>query len=246
MKKNLNFGLAAFLISAALISCQKSNIIPVQFSAETTDLFFGIQTDNPVSTLENSKLASGNLINIGAASRRGFVWTGGTVNISKFKLEASRDGNPLEIQSSSLNDVDLFSLSQASSKVIIKSGSYANIELRVILVHAEADAPLPLVLKGVLTTDADTNWPVEFDFNEDAEIKACEGDITVDGAKSLSTKINIHLRELLTNITAQEMDAAIRKNGTIVITNTSNTGLYKKIKANLLTRSQSKFESRDN
>ncbi len=239
----LQLGIVALLIGASLTSCQKNNSTsPTVSLADSTDLSFGVQSDSFISTFTFSKPGGSGFATNAVVSQEAFAWTAGVANISKFKLEATRDGVPLEIQSNNLTNVDLFALTPLLSKVNIKKGLYTNVELRVVLTHAAPGAALPLVLTGVFTSGGGTHWPVEFDFNEDLEIKASVADITVDGTQSLLTKLNMHLAKFLTSITAQQVDATTRTNGSIIISSTSNAALYAKIKANLLISSDSKFE----
>ena len=81
---------------------------------------------------------------------------------------------------------------------------------------------MPLVLKGNYTTKAGNIIPIEYDFNEDAEIVALANDLTIDGKNNLIAQISLHLNKLLSNVTAQEIDQTVRTNNMILITSTIN------------------------
>ena len=243
MKKvYLYLSLTSLIACIITTSCRKVNSVdPTNIAADSTSLSFGVQTDGFAYTLA-SKPATGNLTT-NSASLEAFTWTGGTANISKFKLNATRDGVAQEIVSNNLTNLDLFALSPLLSKVNIKKGLYKNVTLSMVLNAATATTGKPITLNGTFTTGAGTRWPVEFDFNESVEVKVALADITVDGTKNLVTKINMHLNKFLNSITAQQIDAATRTNGTIIISSTSNVNLYNLIKANFLTSVESVFQT---
>lgn len=228
MKKNL-LPLIATVLFATMIntSCKKSD------STTSPEISFAINTDNSVSTTSNAVNATNALsaITIGTAN---VTVTSGVANIAAFKLEAKKNNVKTEITTTNLMNVDLFALGQSLGSTKIDTGTYKEIEVKVLLVKSATTA-LPLVLKGYFTTKAGTQVPLEFDFNDNAILKAEASNVHVDGTKDLVTTVNLHVNKLFGNITSAEVDQTTRTNGTILISSTVNAALYNKILANVAT-----------
>jgi len=175
----------------------------------------------------------------------GITWTSGIANIARFQLEAKKDGKSIEINTTGVTHVDLFTLNTSLANVQIDAGTYTEIELRIVF-EKVTTADLPFVLKGTYTTKAGTNIPVEFDFNDNLIIKASAENLVVDGTKNLGASLSVHLAKLLATVTAAEIDATTRTNSTILITSSINANVYNKIIAALTSCSDSKpFEKHD-
>lgn len=224
--------LAIVLVSTGtfLASCKKGSSAPASSSA--AQLSFGIKTNNLVASLATSNPNNGYLLASIPSPAASVTFTSGIANISGFKLEAKKQGLEIEIKSKSLTHVDLFSLTPALIGASIDTGTYTEIEIRVALAKSST-ADLPLVLKGNLTTPAGTTIPFEFDFNDNAEIKAEAHNVVVDSKTDLTSIITLHLNKLLANVTAADIAALTLTNNTIIISSTSNTNIYNIIQDNL-------------
>jgi len=236
MKKIYLSGIA-FVMAAALLftGCKNNDVTPT-----SSQLSFAMGSDNPVATLASANTgAPGSGMTVFAATgTQSIAWTTATANISQFKFEAKKDGTPIEIKASGIANVDLLATLPTTINTTIANGKYTEVEVRVVLAKQTGTGAFPFVLKGVYTTKAGTTFPVEFDFNEDLELKASANDIIIDGKNDLLAKLSLHLSQLLANVTAQEIDQTNRPpvNGvtTILINSTTNTTLYNKIKTDLM------------
>jgi hypothetical protein len=219
--KHLIPALAIVVTSIAFSSCKKDSLLN-----SPSEVSFALQTDNSVTTFTGAPAVS-------------LTWTSGLANISSFKLEAKRNGVETEIKSKNLTNVDLFSLVPALATATIDSGTYKEIEVRVVLAKSTT-SDLPLLLKGTFKNSSGVSVPVELDFNDDATIKAEVENVTIDSKTDIATTISMHLNKLLTNVSVSDLNSATLTNGTIVISSTSNASIYNKIKTNLLTCGESK------
>ena len=104
--------------------------------------------------------------------------------------------------------------------------------MKILLVKSSG-TDIPLTAKGTFTTPGGATVPIEFDFNDDAIIKAEVKNVTIDATTDVTSKINLHLNRLLMSIPAQTLDQATRTNGTIVISSSSNTAIYNKVILNV-------------
>ncbi|TFF36496.1 hypothetical protein [Mucilaginibacter psychrotolerans] len=228
-KPLLNLGFIA-LISLAATSCKKDSA--GTSVAATSEISFAVNTDNPSVTLDavNGPVIQSTGTN---ALTAGVTWTSGIANIAQFKLEAKKNGVEKEVSTSNLTNVDLLAAIPAFVKANIDTGTYKEIELRILLVKSTG-TDIPLTLKGTFTSKGGAVVPIEYDFNDDALIKLEAENITVDGTNNVTAGADMHLNKLLFGITSAQIDAATRTGGTIVISSTSNPALYAKIKLNVL------------
>jgi hypothetical protein len=225
MKRNLTIVSLLLLLAISFIfnACKKTSTTP----ASDTQLLFAFSGDNPITPLD----ATTSTI-LAATQTASVSWTSGSANISAFKFEAKKNNTEIEITSKGLINIDLFTLLPTAIGATIDTGVYKEIELRVLLVKSTTTA-IPLVLKGSYTSQSGVITPVEFDFNDDALIKVEVENIIVDGKTDLAAAIKLSTPKMVNGIVAADLDAATRSNGTIVISNASNTNIYNKIKTNL-------------
>jgi hypothetical protein len=234
--------IAVLLATTSLISCKKDS---TSSASLTPQVSFALSTDNAITTFAVSPGSNGltvSAVSTGAASVK---WTAGTANIARFKLEAKKGNTKIEITSKNLSNVDLFSISPSLISSTIDTGTYKEIEIRAEL-EKSTSTTLPLILKGSFTTASGLVVPIEFDYNDNATIKAEADNVVVDGKTDLTTILNMHLNKLLAGVTAADIDATTRTSGTILISGTINASLYNKIKVNIESACSSKgFEHHD-
>jgi hypothetical protein len=217
MKNNfLTICMAIVITGTFLTSCKKNSSSPAATSS--SQMTFGVRAESTLDTVP--------------ASTATINWTAGTANISGFKFEARKHGLAIEVVSRNMTNVDLFALNPSLVGITLDTGTYNEIEIMVELSRSST-TDLPLVLKGSFTNTGGTAVPVEFDFNDNAEIKAEAKNVDVNGTTDLTTIIAMHLNKLLANVTATELGNATLTNGTIVISRTSNTHIYDQIKGDL-------------
>jgi len=230
MKKLIPSSALMIVLTAFLLSSCKKNDSAASSSAQ---LSFAMNTDNSASSTTSSATVVNNTVSTSAIALSGsnVTLTSGTANIAAFKLEAKKNGVSKEIITKNLTNVDLFALSQTLANTTIDTGTYKEVEIRVLLTKTTS-TNFPLILKGYFTTKAGTQVPLEFDYNDDALLKAEAENVHVDGTQDLSTTVSLHLNKLLANITATDIDQTTRTNSTILISSTVNVSLYNKILVN--------------
>lgn len=225
-KHHLIRGLSILAIALAFSACKKDNS---SRSASGTEVKFAVSADNAASSLTASVNTGGLTTNAGGGTS--VNWTSAIANIAYFKLEAKRRNTEIEIKTRSLLNVNLLAVTPAGISAAIDTGTYREIEIKVVLAKSSSGA-IPLTLKGMLTTAGGAAVPIEFDFNDDAEIKAEAENVTIDGSTDIATTIKLHLNRLAQGISPAELDAATRTGGVIIISNNVNVSIYNKIKNN--------------
>ncbi|HTD99191.1 MAG TPA: hypothetical protein VK668_07870 [Mucilaginibacter sp.] len=231
MKTVKTGAIAAILLAALFFSaCKKTGTSP----SGTPQLSFELQADN--STAATASTNPGVTTNAVA----GLNWTAGVANVSKFKLEAKKDGVETELTSKNLTNIDLFALAPLLTNITIAPGTYTEIEVKVYLQKSAGDA-IPLKLTGTFTNSGGTVIPIEFDLNDDVIVKAEAENITVDATTDYISLIHMHLGRLAAGITAATIEAATQTDGKIIISNSSNTAIYNKVLANLAISGESEM-----
>jgi hypothetical protein len=239
-------GIIAGVILAviSLAACKKNGSSP---SPTTPQLGFQLKAVNASTTLASAPGANKSLTtNSAVASIAGLTWSSGIANISRFKLEAKKNGIETEITSKNLTNVDLFALSPSIINVTLDTGTYKEIEIRVELQMSADTSMIPLRLKGSFTTSGGTVIPIEFDLNDNVTIKAEAENIAVSSTTDFVALVQMRLDKLEAGVTAADLDAATLTNGVIVISNNSNTSIYNKVLSNFSSCGESKLRDRHN
>jgi hypothetical protein len=232
--------LAAMVLAlTGLAACKKSGNSP---SSKTAQLSFQLQADNATSNLAASNKSSNLSINSTFQGIPGLIFTSAVANISRFKLEAKRNGVEIEVTSKNLSNVDLFAIDPTVTSVTLDTGIYREIEIKVELQHTDDTSALPLKLKGSFTPGGGTAIPIEFDFNSDAIIKAEAENIDVSSTINFVALVHLHLNKLEAGITATELANATQTNGTIIISPTSNPDIYNRILNNIASCGENEFK----
>lgn len=221
--------LAIVLVASTLVTaCKKGN----QSSNKTaTQASFGLKADNAVIPLTLAAPGSQALASVSSAASS-ITWTSAIANITAFKFEAKKNNTEIEITSKNLANVDLFSPTPTFVSTFIDTGTYNEIEIKALLTKSSG-ANIPLTLKGTFTDAGGNVTPIEFDFNDDAYIKAEVKNVTFTSTHNLATTITLHLNKLFASATATEINSATLTGGVLIISRDSNTSIYAKIVANL-------------
>lgn len=223
--KNYLLSFGSILLGSALIlsSCQKEDSTGGKISYQVKPANFTASVGSTVST-------SGLLVNVNSNSS--LTWTSGNLNITEIDFEAENNNAEIEYELKDLYNINLFTLSPVLGNITIPDGTYDEVELKLKL-KKSITSDLPLTLKGSYTNSVGTKMPVEFYFNEEFEMEVEAEDLVVSGTTDYLALINVQLNKFLTNVTSADLNDAVKTNGTIVISATSNANLYNKLKANM-------------
>lgn len=217
--------------------CEKNSATP-DAGAGSTKIGFGVMADN-----RTTSLSAVNPNQVGTFSVSAVTWTSGEANIFKFKFEAKKGLTETEIETSQLQNVNLFALSPALISATIDTGTYREIEVKLMLKESTT-AAMPLFLKGTFTTGAGVAVPLELTINENLEIKVESENVVVDNSTNVQSLVSLHLNRLLTGISSATLDEATRTDGKILISRNSNISVYNKIKSNLSSCGSNKTEKK--
>ncbi len=242
LKKSIKYPVILYIAVLSFYGCKKNGVAP-STTVSASKVAFGVQTVNSVAILP----ASTNTITVNSLTTvPQITWTAGIANITKFKFEAKRAGVEREFETSNLMNVDLFALSPSLVTTTIDTGTYKEIEIKLVLTQSADTTALPLKLTGSFTNSQGVAIPVELDLNANLEIKAEAQNVVVSAAQSLQTIFLLHLDKISAGITASDLNSAVQTAGKIIISSTSNANLFNKILQNVSNIGDSKFEEKNN
>lgn len=223
--KNYLLNYSSILLGSALLlsSCTKEDSTGGKLS-------YQVKPSNFTASVGSTVSGSGLLVTMNSNSS--LTWTSGSLNISEIDFEAESNNLEIEYELKNLYNVNLFNLSPVLGNITIPDGTYDEVELKLKLTKS-ITPELPLTLKGSYTNSMGTKIPVEFNFNDEFEMEVEAEDLVVSGSTDYLALINVQLNKLMTNVSSADLNEAIKTNGTIVISATSNTSLYNKLKANM-------------
>ncbi|WP_411273183.1 hypothetical protein [Daejeonella sp.] len=224
MKNFITFGMTVLSTVLILSSCEKDD------SSGSGKLSYRVKPANFTASIGSSGSGSGLIVGINSNSS--ITWTSGSLYISEIDFEAKSKNREIEYELKQPVTVDLFNLSPLLGSITIPDGTYDEVELKLEL-KKSASSNIPLTLKGTYTDGSGAKIPVEFYLNEDFEVEVEAEDLVVKGTNDYIGLINVQLNKFLTNVISTDLSSASKTNGVIVISNTSNSNLYAKLKANL-------------
>jgi len=233
--KNYLFSYGSVILAAGLFltSCTKDN------STGDGKLSYKVKPSNFTASIGPTTSGSGLIIAVNSNSS--LTWTSGNVNVSEIDFEAESKSAKIEYELKQAFNVDLFNLSPVLGSISLPDATYEEVELKLVL-RKSANSNIPLTLKGLYTDGSGNKIPVEFYFNEDFEAEVEAENLVVSGTNDYIGLINIQLNKFLTNVVTADLSGAVKSNGVIVISSTSNTELYAKLKANLNVFADCDFE----
>ncbi|MBS1523427.1 MAG: hypothetical protein JST50_20670 [Bacteroidetes bacterium] len=210
--------LAMISFAACKKGSNKSSVVP----SGSAKLSFQMQATN-------ANLAS--LPADSVSSISGLVWTAGSANIGRFAFEARRQGVSINVESNNLTNVDLFALTPLQTYITLDTGVYKEIEITAFL--ESTDTIPPLKVSGTFTNDSSKVVPIEFDLSGHATVQVEEKNIDINGTTDYTALLSMQLDKLTKGITADDLNKAKVTNGTIIISQSSNSALYWKMRSNI-------------
>lgn len=244
--KRVNLLIMGVILSVvAMTSCTKDASKSTSNTSNTPVLGLSIQALNPKFNLpvtaSGSKAASAtSLVNVTTAK----------LLVSRLSFEAelkmnhsSRDSVSIEYNWNGPKVIDLLNPTNEFGQLNLQPGFYDEIELRVASMRSNSDTVPIFNLAGNYTNSLNVVTPIVFTVNEDILLKTeLKNDtITSNASSAFSGAIQVYLDQLFVNLLPADLDNAVKTNGTIVISSTSNRNLYMIIAANFLKRHHSEF-----
>lgn len=188
------------------------------------------------------KLSTTNRSNIvGRVEAGNVTWSSGYGSANLLKFEAKNSGGTeVEYKTTVSQHIDVFTALATSIGIIdLPQGAYSEIEFKAELAPSGSDAALELT--GTFTSGANTT-PIVFSVSSPLEIKTEKNNVVISDNTSYSALTTLNLSQLTSGITETMLNNATKTNGKIVVSASSNTGIYNAMLANLDSCDQVDFE----
>jgi hypothetical protein len=186
------------------------------------------------SNVQYQLMASNRSSLLGVASQDGSIqrtdatitWTSGFANVTELKFEARNRDNEIMYRSKTDRRVDLFNPSPSIGSILIPSGDYNQVKFRVGLAPANNEPALEL-------TGSYNGTPVVLRVSQSIEVKGMVRDVTITDNNGYTAITDLNLSDLLNDVSGNALNNANRTNGQIILSSSSNQGLYNRIIRNL-------------
>ena len=220
MNKNM---VLAFLTAASLFlfSCEKDNVA-------TPGITYQITTATASSIIPAGTM-SGNL-----------RWSAGYASVAELEFEAKSQTVEIEYKSEAKQKIDLFSPLSSLGVIVIPTGTYEDIEFEIEVQPNGSDAAL--YLSGNFISSTGVNTPILLTVKEAIEIESKKENITITNGSILSATTTLNLSLIANGVNESMLNNAIRTNGTIILSSTSNSATYEIMLRNLKTCGGVKIE----
>lgn len=232
---------AAIVLALSGLNACKKDI--ASLPAQDSQIAFSVKADlNAISSSSNI-LASSSPVSSATGSTAAVTWTEGLANVSKFEFEAKKGSVKKEIEVKGLTNINLFAIDPAAVKSVIDTGTYREIELKLVL-SKSSTSTIPLTLKGNFTAADGTPTPVEIQVNDDMIVKVELDNVKIDPSTDLQATFVLGLNKIMQGISLSDLSAGTKTSGKILINSASNVVLYNKVKLNLQNIAAAKMESK--
>ena len=235
--KRINLLIIGALLSAvAITGCKKD----ASNNNSTPGMGLSIQALNPsfnlpVTSTTMKSVSATSLVQITSAK----------LLVSKFSFEAelkssnkAHDSVSIEYNWNGPKVVDLLNATSDFGQLTLQPGFYDEIELRVASTRNNNDTVPVFNLTGNFTDSANVVVPISFKVFEPVLIatELKNDTITSTSTSTFSGVVQIYLDQLFVGITPAQLHSAVKTNGTIVISTTSNANLYHILAVNFVKR----------
>lgn len=205
------FALLSVLLAFFFHSCSEDENLPQKGRLSVQAI-----TNKQVTTVSGRVAAANDL-----------VFTTGHIKFREVVFDADRtlDGLSISVTHEQVSSID-FATGIISPEVVIDVpvGYYENVYLG-IEIQDEGATPA-IAIEGEYTDSNEVTTPIRFEFNSGEVFEAVANGITLSTNQHVIAKIMFDPQYWFSPITSDQLDNAIRVNGKILITASSNTGIF--------------------
>ncbi len=171
------------------------------------------------------------------------LFNAGYVVVREVVFDGDRnDGTSISITEEKITTIDLVSGSANPPFVMdIPAGTYTSINLG-IEIQDETSRP-SVVAEGVYTSASGVTTPIRFEFNSGEVFEANSvAPVTLNQNTPATAKITFDPHVWFSTITRTQLDNAVRTNGIIIVSETSNAGIFNTVADRLDRATQAVFQ----
>lgn len=238
MKRKQILYVATIALAVGLFACQKQNTTTAPTSSGPSSLDLKLQAVNPSYTLKSADAGTKS----GMVSGSAITWDSASMVVSSVKFEASlkssvsdKDSIEIEYKWRGPQTVNLLDTTASFGNFSLQPGYYDQVELKVSGLSDDAAGAPVFYLHGIYAENSTTSLPIILKSYKDVLFKTESDSVHVDSANAsaITSYIQIYLDQLMTNVQALDLNNADLTNGTLVISDSTNTDIYNTIMRNL-------------
>lgn len=215
------------ILPLIFLSCKKDNA--TNQPAGKSSIKFQLQTINRTSAVNR----------VAVTTAGNIVWTSGTALASEIKFEAESNNQKVEFKSETPQHIDLFSPIATLGTVNLPAGTYDQVEFKIELTPSGSDPALQL--NGEFTSGGVTT-PVTLMVSGPLELKTEKENVVITDNTTFNALTTISLSSLTNGVTENLLNNAVRTNGAILISSSSNTDIYNMLFHNFDVSDEVEFE----
>ena len=169
-------------------------------------------------------------------------FTSGTITIREVVFDGETTDQSVSRTIEQIADID-YASGTVSPEVVIEvpAGNYTSVNLGIELQDNGAEPSV--VIEGTYTNSDGADIPLRFEFNSGEVFEANAASVAIVDGADLVGKITFDALDWFSGISADELDAAIlNTDGTMVISSSSNVGIFDAVADRLDVATQAVFE----
>ncbi len=220
-RKNILLYGAAVVLTLSLFACQQKNASP---ASGPISMNVSLQAVNPSFTLKASP-----------ASGPSITWDSAQMVVSTVKFEASlnkanseEDSVDIEYKWNGPKVVNLLDTTFTFGNFTLQPGLYNHVELRISGLSKDADTIPVFYLHGSYAENDTTAVPIIVKSYQNVNFKTEQDSVNVASNlnSNITSDVKIYLNKLMANVQPTDLDYAMKTNGTIVISDSSNMHIF--------------------
>lgn len=227
-RKNIMLYGAAVALTLGLFACQQKNPSP---AAGSTSINISLHAVNPSYSLKASQ-----------ASVPSITWDSAQMVVSSVKFEASlnkanseEDSVEVEYKWNGPKAVNLLDTTFTFGNFTLQPGLYNHVELRISGLRKDADSIPVFYLHGSYAENDTTTVPIVVKSYQNVNFKTEQDSVNVTSNlnSSITSDVQIYLNKLMANVQPSDLNNAVKVNGAIVISDSTNMHIFYSILHNL-------------
>ncbi|MEQ9219923.1 MAG: hypothetical protein RLO17_17845 [Cyclobacteriaceae bacterium] len=226
--KKLNVLITGIFLSAGLFlsSCNDNDATPGK-----GNIYFGVITTSGTTGNAGSRVAAANDL----------VFTGGKITIREVVFDGDNGGQSVSRTIEQIAEIN-YATGAVTPEIVVEvpAGDYTSVNLGIEM-QDDGDDP-STVLEGTYTNSNEESIPVRFEFNSGEVFEANASSVTIAEGADIVGKVTFDAIDWFSVISAEQLDNATLTEGVMVISSTSNTGIFDAVADRLDVATEATFE----
>ena len=224
-----NYTLKSFLLVLLL----GTSILLVSCNDDPSDgrITFGV-----ITTSNNTGNVGGRV-----AAANDLVFTSGTITIREVVFDGDNEAQSISRTIAQVADVN-YATGAVTPEIsfTVPPGNYTSVNLGIEM--QDVGSSPSTVIEGTFTNSNLEEIPIRFEFNSGEVFEASAASVAIEAGANIIGKVTFDALDWFSTVTASELENATLTDGTIVISESSNSAIFEKVAARLDVATQAVFE----